>query len=136
MSDRPWVKHGFSPDFDPVERATNGEYNWYSPGMDDLESGWEPFVPGKRVEVMVRLKDGKSAWLKGVVVKGLIETDRGIEIRCDEQWHDKLEFHQGYGATIMVFMSQRNIILSALKLIDEPEDPYFYKYITPPAVQA
>jgi len=79
----------------------------------ELEKGWEPFVKGARVEV--RAKEGK--WLPGTVLRGYEETERGIEVVCDERWHDHLDFHEGRGATVPVYMATKRSILSNIRLV-------------------
>ena len=80
---------------------------------EELEKGWEPFVKGVRVEV--RVKEGK--WLPGTVLRGYEETERVIEVICDERWHDHLDFHEGRGATVPVYMATKRYILSNIRLI-------------------
>lgn len=101
---------------DPLAEATAGKYYWNSPGMDDLEKGWEEFTLGTRVEI----RTNNGVWRKGTVVETIDENDRGISVKCDEKWHDNLKFYEGRGATVMVYMNTRRGILSRIRKIDEP----------------
>lgn len=104
-----------NPVIDRLAEATNGRLHWNDPGMDELESGWEDFPLGTRVEVRTN-----NIWRKGTVVETVRENDRAIVIECDEKWHDNEKFYNGCGVTVMVYMNTRRGILSNLRKIDEP----------------
>lgn len=102
---------------DRLAEATGGKHHWNDHGMDDLESGWEEFTLGTRVEV--RISD--TVWKKGTVVEEYeTGSERGITVECDEKWHDNLDFFNGKGAGIPVFMTTRRSILCKIRKIDEP----------------
>lgn len=101
---------------DRLAEATGGRLHWEDPGMEDFEEGWEDFPIGTRVEVRTE----GNVWRKGTVVETWRENDRGIVVKCDEKWHDDMEFYEGCGATVGVFMNTRRGILSNIRKIDEP----------------
>lgn len=113
--------------FDRLAEATGGRLHWNDPGMDDLEEGWEDFPLGTRVEVRTENK----RWRKGTVVETVRENDRGIVVECDEKWHDDMEFYEGHGATVGVFMNTRRGILSNIRRIDEPRREVVIHYHGP-----
>ena len=96
---------------DLLAEATGGKYHWDDPGMDQMETGWEEFTIGTRVEVLTG-----NDWLKGVVVETWAENDRGIHVKCDEKCHDG-EFLDGHGVAVMVYMNTRRGILSRIRLL-------------------
>ncbi len=96
---------------DRLAEATNGKLHWNDPGMTDLEEGWEDFPIGTFVEV----RTDDNIWRAGMVVETWEENDRGIEVRCNDKWHDNLEFYGGHGASVMVYMNTRRGILSNIR---------------------
>ncbi len=102
--------------FDRLAEATGGKLHWDDPGMDDLEKGWEDFPLGTRVLI----RTANDFWREGTVVETTNENDRAIVVECDKRWHDDLDFYEGRGASVMVFMNSRRGILSNLCKIDEP----------------
>ena len=98
---------------DRLAEATGGRLHWNDPGMDAFEQGWKDFPLGTRVEV----RTAGDIWRTGTVVETLNENERGIAVKCDERWHDNLEFYDGCGATVMVFMNTRRGILSNIRRI-------------------
>ena len=119
MSEKHWSELGFFRD--PVFESTRGTFNWESPGMTDFEEGYQDFIPGKRVEVFIKLQSGTSGWHKATVLQGFLETERAIEVVTDEPWHDNMEYHQGCGFHIFVYMLTRREVISFIRSIDEPD---------------
>ncbi|KPJ84936.1 hypothetical protein AMJ57_04995 [Parcubacteria bacterium SG8_24] len=99
---------------DLLAAATGGRERWDDPGADALETGWEEFAVGTRVEV--RCAD--LVWRPGTVVETPHENDRAIVVECDERYHDDLTFLNGRGATIMVYMNTYRGIRSNIRKID------------------
>lgn len=102
---------------DLLSEATHGRLHWNDPGMDDLEKGWEDFPIGTRVEVRISIIP--ELWKKGTVVETWKENERGIVVICDEKWHENLEFYNGRGASVPVFMCSRRSILWKIRKIYE-----------------
>jgi hypothetical protein len=100
--------------FDPLAAATGGKEHWDDPGADELETGWQEFTIGTRVEV--RCMD--LIWRKGTVIETPRENDRAIYVECDERYHDDLTFLNGRGATVPVFMNTYRGIRSNIRKID------------------
>ena len=100
-------------EYEYLAEATGGRLHWNDPGMDAFEQGWKDFPLGTRVEV----RTAGDIWRTGTVVETLNENERGIAVKCDERWHDNLEFYDGRGATVMVFMNTRRGILSNIRRI-------------------
>lgn len=98
---------------DHLAEATAGRLHWNDPGMDALEQGWKDFPLGTRVEV----RTAGNIWRTGTVVETPNENERGITVKCDEKWHDNLEFYGGCGASVHTFMSTRRGILSNIRRI-------------------
>lgn len=105
-----------NPGIDRLAEATGGKFHWDDPGMDDFEKGWEDFPLGTRVEVRTK----ENIWRKGTVVETMHQNDRAIVVECDEKYHDHLDFYDGRGATVMVYMNTRRGILSNIRRINEP----------------
>jgi hypothetical protein len=85
--------------------------------MDEFEGGWREFPLGLRVEV--RTID--DIWRRGTVIETPLENERMIVVKCDEKYHDNLDFHEGCGAGVMVYTQTRRDILSMIRAIDEPK---------------
>lgn len=83
--------------------------------IKDFEIGLEEFSIGTRVEIRVK----KVKWLKGTVVETPYKNERGIEIICDKKWHNNLEFYNGHGATVPVYMVTRKSILSNIRKLEK-----------------
>jgi hypothetical protein len=91
---------------------------------ENFEQGWEEFPRGTRVEVRIMgyLWRHGPYWLKGTVVDGYEkESERGINILCDEKWHNSLDFYGGRGASIPVYMNIRPNITANIRLLNEPK---------------
>lgn len=99
---------------DPLFEATEGLYHWNDEGMDEPETGWQPFTTGARVEILT-----PKGWLAGTVTQSFEVDERAIEVACDKQWHKNLNFHEGRVATIMVIHNTRRGILSTIRLIQD-----------------
>jgi hypothetical protein len=100
--------------FDRLAEATHGRCRWNDPGADALETGWENFSLGTRVEVRTE----GNVWRRGTVVETPHENDRAITVECDEKWHDNMDFYRGRGATVMVYMNTFRGIRSNIRKID------------------
>jgi len=82
----------------------------------DFEKGWEDFPRGTRVEVRTK----GNIWRKGTVVDGYeAQSERGINILCDEKWHNSLNFYGGRGASIPVYLNTRPNITANIRLLNE-----------------
>ncbi len=100
---------------DRLAEATNGREHWDDPGTDALETGWEIFPKGTRVEVRTR----GDVWRVGTVVETWGDNDRAIVVKCDERWHNNLDYYDGRGTTVMVYMNTYRGIRSNIRLLDE-----------------
>lgn len=100
---------------DLLAEATGGREHWNDSGADALETGWEIFPKGTRVEV----RTAGNVWRKGTVVETLDDNDRAIVVKCDERWHSRLDNYDGCGATVMVYMSTYRGIRSNIRLLEE-----------------
>lgn len=103
------------PVIDRLAEATGGKLHWNDPGMADFEQGWQDFPLGKRVEA----RTPKNTWAKGTVVETHLINDRAIVVEADEKVHDNLDYREGKGLTIMVYMNTRRGILSNIRAVDE-----------------
>ncbi|MBU0624721.1 hypothetical protein KKF05_00045 [Patescibacteria group bacterium] len=100
---------------DFLAEATDGREHWDDPGADALETGWEIFTKGTRVEVKTR----DDIWRAGTVVETWDDNERAIVVECDERWHDNLDNYDGRGATIMVYMNTYRGIRSRIRLLND-----------------
>jgi len=114
------VKNNDEDEMDRLAEATNGRDHLNDPGMDDYETGWEEFKLGTRVEV----RTTGNTWRKGTVVETPEENGYAIVVKCDEKWHDKLQFYGGRGATVDLRRKTRGEILSNIRKIDEIDEPH------------
>jgi hypothetical protein len=99
---------------DMLAEATNGREHWDDPGADAFETGWEIFAKGTRVEV----RTDDDIWRSGTVMETWYDNERAIVVKCDERWHDNLNYYEGCGATIMVYMNTYRGIRSHIRLLN------------------
>ena len=85
-------------------------------GKGGFEVGWQQFKVGDRVEV----RTDHDIWRRGEVMSTPRENDRAIEVRCDQEWSDNLEYYAGHGATVHFYMST-NILQNIRKEVVSPK---------------
>lgn len=95
---------------DPLAMATDGQYHWDDPGMDDYQRGWEGFGRGQRVEVQTAM-----GWIAGTVRETPDDNSRGIVVECDEVIDPHGDMYHGHGVMIMVAGTYRRVLWSVLR---------------------
>ncbi|HPN54578.1 MAG TPA: hypothetical protein PLB52_01455 [Candidatus Moranbacteria bacterium] len=98
-----------------TKEIDKSELLWKNPAANDFETGWEIFSIGDRVKV--KTKD--SIWREGTIEETPKENLRAIIVKCDEKWHDDMDFHRGRGASVLVFGRTKNEILSQIRKINQ-----------------
>jgi len=95
---------------DPLATATDGQYHWDDPGMDDDQRGWEGFGRGQRVEVQTAM-----GWIVGTVRETPDDNGCGIVVECDEVVDPHGDMYHGHGVMIMVAGTWRRVLWSVLR---------------------
>jgi len=97
-------------EYDPLAAATDGQYHWDDPGMDDYQRDWEGFARGQRVDVRTAV-----GWTRGTVRETSDENGLGIVVECDRVIDPHGDMYHGRGVMIMVAENYRRVIWSVLR---------------------
>lgn len=97
---------------DPLAMATDGQYHWDDPGMDDYQRGWEAFARGQRVEVRTAM-----GWVSGTVRETPAENGSSIVVECTRIIDPRGNMYCGRGVMVMVTGNSRRVIWSVLRTL-------------------